>query len=177
MSLSPTDFRNAFPEFSDDSKYTDDAIQMWIDASVNFFNVQRWGSLLTLGTELWVAHQLVLSARDQATMDTGGIPGEMNGAIASKAVDRVSVAYSDANISLKNAGDYGLTTYGTRYLRMARMVGAGAIYIGPRMFSCPAPAASNTSNPADITQLQTEVAQLQTEVAQQQQLLQGVIIQ
>lgn len=177
MSLSAAQFRTDFPEFSDDAKYTDDAIQLWIDASANFFNVQRWGNLLTLGTELWVAHQLVLSARDQAAASSEGIPGEMNGSIASKAVDRVSVGYDTNAAALPNAGDYGLTTFGIRYLRMARMVGAGAIYIGPRMFSCPAPAASNTSNPANITQLQTEVAQLQTEVAQQQQLLQGVIIQ
>lgn len=123
MSLTPLQFRADFEEFANPVMFSDALITSWINNTSNMLNTQRWGSLATLGQELLVAHNITLSARDQASAIAGGAPGEMTGAVASKAVDKVSVSYSA--VDLQNAYDFGLTSYGVLYLRLARMVGAG----------------------------------------------------
>jgi hypothetical protein len=123
--LTPTQFRSDFPEFANPVMFTDAVITSWITIAGNLLNSCKWGTLLTLGTELLVAHNITLSARDQATALAGGVPGEMTGTVSGKAVDKVSVSYDTNAAALLNAGDYALTSYGIRYLRLARMIGAG----------------------------------------------------
>lgn len=127
--LTPDQFRADFPAFNDTVLFPDSSIQMWLDVSVNMFNVPRWGTLLNLGTELWVAHNLTLDARDQDTAYIGGLPGEMEGVVSSKSVDRVSVGYDTAAAMLERAGTYALTSFGLRYLQLARMIGAGGLQV------------------------------------------------
>lgn len=125
MALTSTQFRFDFPEFANPVQFTDGVITSWITTAGLLLNACKWGNLLTLATELLVAHNITLSARDQAAALAGGVPGEMTGAVSSKSVDKVSVGYDTNSAALLNAGDYALTTYGIRYLRLARMVGAG----------------------------------------------------
>jgi hypothetical protein len=53
----------------------------------------------------------------------------MTGPVASKSIDKVSVSYDTAAAAMKDAGDFNLTTYGVRYLRIAKMMGAGGLQL------------------------------------------------
>jgi Protein of unknown function (DUF4054) len=123
--LTPAQFRSDFPEFANPVMFTDGLITSWITTVGYLLNAQKWGGLLTIGTELLVAHNITLSARDQAAALAGGAPGEMTGAVSGKGVDKVNVSFDTNAAALKNAGDYALTSYGIRYFRLAHMIGAG----------------------------------------------------
>jgi hypothetical protein len=124
-----SDFRVTLSEFADTTAHPDASITIWLTLAVNMVNECRWGALYNLGVYLVTAHNLVLGARDQATIPAGGIPGEMTGAIASKSVDKVSVSYDTNAATLANAGEWALTSYGTRFLRLSRQMGAGVIQL------------------------------------------------
>jgi hypothetical protein len=127
--LSNDQFRQDMPEFADTSLYPEDSLTLWMTVAKNMVNECRWGTLANTGIELLTAHYLVLAARDQDSAASGGAPGEMNGAVSSKSIDKVSVSYDTASAAMENAGDLNLTTYGVRYLRIARMMGAGGLQL------------------------------------------------
>ena len=124
-----TDFRTDFPEFTDTAKYTDASITFWMGIAVSFVNPDRWGVLTDLGVALVTAHHLVLGQRDQAAAAVGGAPGEVKGPTASKSVDKVSVSYDTGAVALTDAGFWNLTTYGVRFMTIARTMGAGGMQL------------------------------------------------
>ena len=130
MSLTPATFRQQFPEFCNTGLYPDAAVSMWITTAGLLLNADRWSELIDIGTGLFVAHNLTVSARDQVAAQSGAIPGQASGIMASKAVDKVSASYDTAAIQLDNGGYYNSTSYGIRLLQMARWVGAGGVQIG-----------------------------------------------
>lgn len=125
--MTPEQFRSDFPEFSDTAQYPDSLVQMWMGVAVSLVNERRWMELTNLGIELVTAHHLVMSARDQNAAAVGGTPGEIKGPTTSKSVDKVSVGYDATAIMPDSAGFWGLTSYGIRYLGLARMMGAGGL--------------------------------------------------
>ncbi|CAJ0719394.1 hypothetical protein LMG6871_02834 [Ralstonia edaphis] len=127
--MTPADFRTDFPEFTDSTKYTDASIQFWMGIAVSFVNPDRWGVLTDLGVALVTAHHLVLGQRDQAAAAVGGVPGEIKGPTASKSVDKVSVSYDTGAVALSDAGFWNLTTYGVRFMTIARAMGAGGMQL------------------------------------------------
>lgn len=131
MTVTPATFRTAFPEFADASAYPDATITTWIGFASKLLSVDRWSELLDLGTSLFVAHNLILATRDIAATSRGGAAGSGSGVVASKSVDKVSVSYDTGAATISGAGAWNLTTYGVRYLQLARMVGAGAVQISP----------------------------------------------
>lgn len=122
-------FREDFPEFSDTTKYPDSVVQFWLTVSVSLVNPCRWGVLTDQGIELCTAHHLVLAARDEQAAAVGGIPGQMTGPLSSKAVDKVSASYDTGAATIDDGGFWNLTTYGVRYLTLARMMGAGGFQL------------------------------------------------
>lgn len=126
--ITPAQFRADFPEFANTTVFPDGQITFWLKWAYIMVRADRWMEALDLGIELFVAHNLVLEALAQKAAAGGGgagIPGAQGGVVTSKQVDKVSVSY-DANAGLiLDGGDWNLTTYGTRFLRMARMMGAG----------------------------------------------------
>jgi hypothetical protein len=127
MTVTPAQLRLDFPEFSDTTKYPDSLVQMWLTVAQSLVNASRWMELTNIGIELVTAHHLVLSARDEMASASGGVPGTMTGPQASKAVDKVSVSYDTGAASLEDGGFWNLTSYGVRYLTLARMMGAGGL--------------------------------------------------
>jgi hypothetical protein len=129
----PTIFLADFPEFVG---YQQSAIQYWLNlaykmlAGSQTLGAQRWGSLLDQpGVELFAAHNLVLEKLAQNSARTGAVPGFTTGVTASKSVGPVSVSYNtDAGMEL-DAGHWNLTTYGTRFISLARMVGSGGFQV------------------------------------------------
>ena len=127
--MTPADFRTDFPEFTDSTKYTDASIEFWMGIAVSFVNPGRWSVLTDLGVALVTAHHLVMGQRDQVAAAVGGAPGEVKGPTASKSVDKVSVSYDTGAVALSDAGFWNLTTYGVRFMTIARAMGAGGMQL------------------------------------------------
>lgn len=141
--ITPQQFRQNFPEFNNVSQYPDAQVQMWLTFSYSRLNTgapgaappfsnpsSPWGNLLDMGAMLLTAHNIVMGRQNQSTAARRGAPGVATGPINSKSVDKVSVGYDTTIASLKDAGHYNLTTYGTRYKELERIAGAGAVQVG-----------------------------------------------
>lgn len=129
MSLTPTQFRSDFPEFANTAVYPDALVQTWLTVAASLVNGSRWMELTNVGIELVTAHHLVLSMRDQTAASVGGVPGIMTGPTSAKSVDKVSTSYDTGAAALDGAGFWSLSSYGIRYLSLARMMGAGGMQI------------------------------------------------
>ena len=123
------DFRKAFPEFQDINKYSDSMIQVWAGLAVAMVNARLWKSQTTLGQQLYVAHELTLSAQSVVAASIGGTPGQQPGQANSKTVGSVTVAYDTQSAAEKDAGWWNLTSYGKQFIRLARIFGAGGVQL------------------------------------------------
>lgn len=129
MTVTVAKFRQDFPEFADVTKLSDATIQFNLNMAYLLLT-ERWDStIIDLGAELFAAHQLVLSMRNQRTVSIGGIPGQ-TGIIASKTVGGVSVAYNNLNAFMADWGYFNLSDYGTRFAFLANIVGMGGFQAG-----------------------------------------------
>lgn len=129
MTVTPQIFRANFAEFGNTATYPDSAINYWIGVSGRLLNMNAWGNMLDDGTQLFVAHNLSLEAQAVKQSKVGGQPGVGTGPVASKAVDKVNISYDTASAIEKDAGHWNLTIYGTRFIRLAKMMGAGGLQI------------------------------------------------
>ena len=129
MTVTVDSFRANFCEFSDVNAYRDDDIAFWLMYANLLLNANRWASLLDLGLQLFVAHNLVLERQAKTASLNGAPPGLATGIISAKSVDSVSISYDTNSAMEKDAGQWNLTTYGQRYFRMMRMFGAGPIQV------------------------------------------------
>ncbi|RQR87721.1 MULTISPECIES: DUF4054 domain-containing protein [unclassified Burkholderia] len=129
MSVTAAQLRTDFPEFSDPTKYPDPLVNMWLTVANSLVNASRWAELTNLGVELVTCHHLAISARDELSSAAGGIPGEVKGATSAKSVDKVSASYDTSSVTLADAGFWNMTSYGIRFLGLARMMGAGGLQI------------------------------------------------
>lgn len=128
--LTPQQLRSDYPEFTSTVTYPNSAITYWLTVAYSMLNADRWGRQLDLGAAMFVAHNLVLEAKVQAEAKVGGIPGGQVGPINSKSVDKVSLGYDTAVGIVPDAGHWNLSIYGTRFIKLARMMGAGPIQLG-----------------------------------------------
>lgn len=134
-----TNFRTDYPEFGSVSKFPDSAVTYWLGIA-KLMLTTRWDDTpaeagaptqLYYGTELFVAHNLVLEAQARKNAAKGGTPGVGNaGPVSSKSVGPVSISYDTASAIELDAGHWNLTVYGTRFIQLARMMGAGPLQIG-----------------------------------------------
>lgn len=129
MPTTPDEFRAVAPAFSDPVMFPDASIQFWLDAA-SILLTCRWGSALAIGTVLFVEHNLALEAAAMPAAGSGGVPGMLHGVVSSEAAGSVSVSYDTGMAAESSAGHWNLTVYGERFLRMARLVGAGPIQLG-----------------------------------------------
>lgn len=130
MAITVAQFRIDYPEFTDTVIYTGSQVQFWLNFAYKFLDIRRWGTTLDLAAELYTAHNLVFEARAQANANAGALPGESQGMLSSKSVDKVSVSYDTSSAAQEGAGHWNLTIYGLRYIRLARMFGSGGIQLG-----------------------------------------------
>lgn len=129
MTVTAASFRTDFPEFASTTTFPDGQVNFWIGLAGKMMATERWGELLDAGTELFIAHNLAIQAKDVKSAASGGAGGTSGGVVASKSVDKVSIAYDTSASTIEGGADLNLTTYGTRYLRLARMVGAGGLQL------------------------------------------------
>jgi hypothetical protein len=129
MTVTPASFRVNFPEFTDATAYPDARITYWIGIAGLRLNACRWSTLLDHGTELFVAHNLVLGRQAAMSAAGGGVPGQASGPTSSETVDKVSVSYDTGAAAIEDGGAWNLTTYGVQFLQLARLIGAGGIQL------------------------------------------------
>jgi len=79
--------------------------------------------------EQFIAHHIVLEMLAQRDMNAGGVPGVAKGPIAGKSAGDVSIAYVPGATIELDAGHWNYTIYGQRFIRLAKMVGAGPIQL------------------------------------------------
>lgn len=123
-------FRMDFPEFSSTARYADTQLTFWLTLAGLLLNADRWGEVINYGAELYMAHNLALSAMAQKQGANGGIPGAASGMLNSKSIDKVSAGYDTASVKEELAGNWNLTTYGQRLYRLMQQFGAGPLQIG-----------------------------------------------
>lgn len=122
-------FRIDFPEFSDNVRFTDAMLNFWAGVGENLISEERFGTSYTYALSLFLAHNIVLAATNEASADAGGIAGGSAGAIQSKTVGSVSVSYDTASSMLPNAGHWNQTIYGRQYLQLVKLFGQGCIHL------------------------------------------------
>ena len=122
-------FRTNNPEFANVRYFPDAQIARWLAVGGKLLSADRWGELLDHGLELFVAHHISLTRQNQKTAAAGGSVGQSSGPVSGKTVDKVTVSYDTASATELNAGHWNLTTYGTQYIRLARMIGAGGLQL------------------------------------------------
>jgi hypothetical protein len=123
-------FRADFPEFSSTVTYPNSVLQFWLTFAYRMVNADRFASSLDVGAELFTAHFIVLEARSMLESASGGIPGQTVGVISNKSVDKVSIGYDTGAGTEAGAGHWNLTIYGTRFIWMCNMFGAGPLQFG-----------------------------------------------
>lgn len=126
MIPTPDQFRSDFPEFAN---ATDAQINMWLTIGASLVNEARWEELTTIGIELVAAHHLAIAMRDAKLASGGGAAGGVSGPVASKSVDKVSVSYNTASTQYEGEAFWNMSSYGIRYLGLARMFGAGGFQL------------------------------------------------
>jgi hypothetical protein len=122
--LAVSEFRAIFSAFSDPTLYPDIAINYWIGEAVLALDPVRWGQFYNQGLRLYVAHMLALDRH--SARSNGGLGA---GVPSSKSVGGVSISYDTQFGSETDGGAWNLTTYGQRYIRLARQAGAGGIQL------------------------------------------------
>ena len=135
--MTPQLFRTVYRQFADPDLSPDAAINYWIGIAQNFLNGsissvgQRWDATsLDYGIGLFVAHHMTLDARDIATAQAGGVPGEVKGPASAKSVDKVSQSYDTSAVTFENEAFWNMTRYGIQLLNTARMFGSGGVQLG-----------------------------------------------
>ena len=130
MTVSVAQFRADFPEFNSTTMYPSAGVQFWLNFAYRMVNANRFLSETDIGAELFTAHFITLEAKNALESAGGGIPGSNVGTLSSKSVDKVSVSYDTGAGTQEGAGHWNLTTYGTRFMWMCKMFGAGPIHLG-----------------------------------------------
>jgi hypothetical protein len=105
-------------------------VNYWLTFAGKLVNAARWGNLTDDGIQLFAGHNLSLERKAMDASDNGATPGESVGVINNMSVDKVSVGYDSASAAELDAGHWNLTIYGTRFVRLARMMGSGGLQIG-----------------------------------------------
>lgn len=119
--LTPEEFRALLPEFSDPTMWPDEMITLWVTVATQLLIPTRWGALYSQGIAWYTAHNLALWKKDSIS----GVQPGTSGLALSKTVGKASVDFDTTATSVKNAGPFNLTTYGTRFAYYAKLFGAG----------------------------------------------------
>ena len=141
MSVTAATFKLDFPEFGNVSSFPPSTVTYWLAIANLLLNQAYWGIGSTtatappttkydFATELFVAHNLVLEQQALKAVAAGGTPGVQQGIVTSKSVGSVSLGYSIAEVMNQDGSFWNATTYGTRFLWLARLVGSGPVQIG-----------------------------------------------
>lgn len=121
--MTPAEFKIIFPAFEGEA---DARVQYALDSAAPFFDVARWDDLYLQGLANYAAHTLTMSAVTASKV--GGVAGVSDTATMKKVGD-VTVSRSEAMLEKQSKNPLYRTHYGQEYLRLARLVGMGAVAV------------------------------------------------
>ena len=130
VGLTAIPLRTDMPEFASQVVFPDSVLNFWFNVASLLLNASRWRQMLPVAMELFVAHNAVLEALAIRGVAAGGLPGLSRGAISAEAIDKGNLSYDTSGTLELNGGNWNLTTYGSRFLRLARQFGAGPLQVG-----------------------------------------------
>ena len=127
----PEQFRAAFPQYADTTKYPTPMIQARLNLADALLSESRFGvDIFPYVVGLYVAHYLYLYAADMRAVAAGAAGGANNGVQTSKSVDKVSVSYDASPTLDPNAGFWNNSRHGSEFWEYLMNFGAGAIQLG-----------------------------------------------
>lgn len=121
--MTPAEFKLIFPTFEGEA---DVRVQYALDSAAPFLDASRWDDLYTQGLANYAAHTLTMTA--VAAVAVSGVVGVSDTANMKKVGD-VSIGRSDALLEKQAKNPLYRTLYGQEYLRLARLVGMGAVAV------------------------------------------------
>lgn len=121
-----TEFKTVFTAFAGIPTPT---VDFWISLGAKLTSLDRWGDVWSYGVMLFAAHNLGMEANAASGGAAGGA-GAIVGPLTSASVDKVSYSRDGGSAMLPDAGHWNLTTYGLRYIQLAKMFGAGPVQVG-----------------------------------------------
>lgn len=123
-------FRLDFPQFDDDTKYTDEMCAMWSELAESLHSREVFPEpAYTRLIELYTAHNISIQYKDIFTSMVGGIPTGDAGAMTVKDQGTVAYTFDGANAAIPNGGQYNVTDYGRQYLQLRNIYAKGCIQI------------------------------------------------
>ncbi len=126
MTVTPSSFRENFPELASGATYPDATVSYWLGIGTRLLRPDRWEDMLDHGLELFIAHHIALAAQAVRSAAAGGSPGASTGVTTSEAVGKVSVSYDAGSTTLdQGTGHWNATVYGVQFLTLVRMFGSG----------------------------------------------------
>ena len=125
----PVQFRIDFPEFADITKYPTSMLNFWAGMGDTLLNISRWGDRRPYGMSLFVAHNIVLAAKNSAAGAVGADPGSEGGMVSGESAGPISHNFDTSSVALEDAGEYNATSYGRMFLKLSRIVGTGGIHV------------------------------------------------
>jgi len=127
MAITVQNVRDRFPEFEDDTAFTDGRIQTWITKGEAELSEGEWGGMYNEAMLVYVAHYLSWSTM---IANSGGSVGSV-GPIASKSVGDVSISFASVSSANASAGEsFWLSTpYGQEYWRLVMLCGATMVTV------------------------------------------------
>lgn len=129
MTFSVQVFRTQFPEFADTEVYTTSEINLWAAVAQAQVDARRWCSQWLLGVSLYTAHEITLATKNAQIAGFQGTPGTFGGIANTKTVGSGTIGFDASTTTEKDAGYWNLTTYGKKYIHLARMFGVGAVQL------------------------------------------------
>lgn len=137
------DFRDYYPEFSDETDYTDNSVLKALHNANAETGSKRWGSysfdastlkasFKARGLFAFAAHTVALAKASQRATEAGMV-ASAPARVASKTVGDESVSYAVPTPTATQAagmGDLNTTIYGQEFMRLRRRAGAGIATTG-----------------------------------------------
>lgn len=107
------------------------SIAFWLNIASKMLNQNRWPDpdIYNLGIEMFAAHHVALETLAARDMQVAGVPGVAAGIVAGKSAGDVSITYDTGSVVEFDAGHWNYTVYGKRFIRLARLAGAGPIQV------------------------------------------------
>ncbi|MCK4883534.1 MAG: DUF4054 domain-containing protein [Candidatus Diapherotrites archaeon] len=129
MAFTTAQFRLDFPEFADDTKYTDSMVSFWSGLGLKLISESNFDDVYDEAISLFTAHNLAIQAGNISASAGGGAVGGLSGAIGSKSVGSASISYDTASSMEPDAGHWNTTTYGKQFISLMRLYGGGGLHV------------------------------------------------
>lgn len=127
------DFRLAMPAFTTEM-ISDEQLAPYVDLALSVVLEARWHAWWREGMRLFIAHFVslfLMLPEAGATREEIVNASKVGGSVSSKTVGPVSVSYDNTQATgdLTGWAAWKLTSYGTQFATLARMLGKGGMFI------------------------------------------------